>query len=72
MDFGILLKVARVKARLTQSELAKRLGVQAQHISQWECGKRSPTLKTVLRLCKALNVSVVSFLSDLEEGDAYG
>src|SRR5213082_388949 len=48
-----LLQLARLKARLTQRELAERAGVPTTMISAYERSKRQPTLETLLRLLRA-------------------
>jgi transcriptional regulator with XRE-family HTH domain len=48
-----LLQLARLKAGLTQRELADRAGVPTTMISAYERGKRQPTLETLLRLLRA-------------------
>lgn len=51
------LRTARLKARLTQVELAERSGVAQNVISQIETGKVSdPAWRTVGRLSAALRV----------------
>ena len=39
---GKYIKTARIKAGLTQVELAQKLGIPYQSIGQWERGKRKP------------------------------
>lgn len=55
---GNLLAGARLKAGLTQAQLAKKLGVRQNMISDFERGKRrlSPTMAK--RLAKALHIDV--------------
>jgi len=48
-----LLQLARLKARLTQRELAERAGVPVTMISAYERDLRQPTLATLLRLLRA-------------------
>jgi hypothetical protein len=50
---GDLLRLARVKAGLTQAELAERAGVAQSLISAYENGRRQPTVPTLTRLLKA-------------------
>lgn len=51
----------------TQSDLAASLGVARAYIAQIESGRRCPTLNTVERLAKALNVSVEDLLGSHTE-----
>ena len=50
---GNLLRLARVKAGLTQGELAERAGVAQSLISAYENGRRQPTVPTLSRLLEA-------------------
>lgn len=50
---GDLLRLARVKAGLTQAVLAQRAGVAQTLISAYENGRRQPTLPTLMRLLEA-------------------
>ena len=47
------LKLARVENDLTQSDLAKQVGVTRQTIGLIEAGKYNPTLKLCLMLARA-------------------
>lgn len=48
-----LLQLARLKARMSQRELAERAGVPVTMISAYERDQRQPTLATLLRLLRA-------------------
>lgn len=48
-----LLQLARLKAGLSQRELAERAGVPVTMISAYERDRRQPTLMTLLRLLHA-------------------
>lgn len=50
---GELIKEARLKAGLTQLQLARRLGTGQSVIVRWERGERSPTFETALRCLTA-------------------
>jgi transcriptional regulator with XRE-family HTH domain len=57
MDFGARVKAFREKAGLSQSRLAKLIGVQQPTISHIEAGE-SDTSKHIFRLAQALGVHV--------------
>jgi transcriptional regulator with XRE-family HTH domain len=59
--FGANLKAARLKAGLTQGELAERAGLLQQYVSLVETGKQNVTLTTA----KALADVVHQHVSDL-------
>ncbi len=61
--FNEKLKVVRMQKGLSQAALGKLLGVQAQTISNWENGKSEPNLKTINKLCEALNIPLYSLIS---------
>jgi transcriptional regulator with XRE-family HTH domain len=60
-----LIKKARLKAKLSQSALARKAGMAPESICRIEGGFRSPELPTVKRLAAALRVNVLSLLGDL-------
>lgn len=55
--FGENLKNERLLNGLTQKQLAERLGIKQQQLSEWECNKVEPTLFSILALIRALNCS---------------
>jgi transcriptional regulator with XRE-family HTH domain len=55
---GKILAALRMKANLTQMELAKRSGVSRSMIAQLEIGERRPSQKLLHRLCQCMNVTV--------------
>ena len=50
MNAGALLHEARVRAGLTQSDLARRTGVAQSVVSEYEAGKREPAIPTLAKL----------------------
>ena len=56
MTIGERIKEFRLKAGLTQSELAAKLGIPYQSIGQWERGLRSPKIETLQKIAEALGV----------------
>ncbi|EOP32196.1 MULTISPECIES: helix-turn-helix transcriptional regulator [Bacillus] len=52
------VKLARVKAELTQQELADVVGITRQTISLIEKGKYNPSLKLCLQICYAVNAKL--------------
>jgi predicted nucleotidyltransferase/DNA-binding XRE family transcriptional regulator len=48
-----LLRTARQRARLSQSEVARRAGIAQSVISAYESGRREPSLPTLTRLVEA-------------------
>ena len=50
MNFGENIKRLRTSANLTQSELAKRLGIKQSSYVSWEQKKSNPTLELLEKL----------------------
>ena len=66
MTTGQRIRNARKKLGLTQSELAKRLEVPFQSISQWERDIRNPKIETLQRIADALKIPISTFLTSDE------
>lgn len=58
MHIGENIKRYRNKLRLTQKELAKKVGMDDPRISEIEHGKGNPTLSTLIAIADALETSV--------------
>ncbi|EMA6343931.1 helix-turn-helix transcriptional regulator [Bacillus cytotoxicus] len=52
------VKIARVKADLTQQQLADAVGITRQTVSLIEKGKYNPSLKLCLQICYAVNAKL--------------
>ena len=61
---GRNVKDARLKAGLSQEQLAERSGFSQQYLSGLERGQRNPTVVTVFELAQALGVQPVDLLRD--------
>lgn len=55
-EFRLALVTARIESGLIQRELAERLGVKQAAIGRWEAGETMPTLDTLFRVAKALDL----------------
>ena len=62
--FGNRLREARVGAGLSQSELEELSGIPKARLSRYENGHVEPSIQTLARLARALNVSEASLLGD--------
>lgn len=62
MTIGQLIKTARKNAGMTQTDLAKKLGIPYQSIGQWENGLRYPKPKTLQRIADALGIHVMELI----------
>ncbi len=52
------LRQARLAKNLSQTELAKRIGVSRQTINMIENDAYNPTIELCIRLCKELDVTL--------------
>lgn len=63
---GKYLKQYRIKNGLTQADLAEKLSVSQNAISQYETGKRCPPISRIANIAKTLGCSVSDIVSDLD------
>jgi transcriptional regulator with XRE-family HTH domain len=62
--FGQRLRATRVKAGMSQSDLEVISGIPKARLSRYENGHVAPSIQTLERLAKALQVSEASLLGD--------
>lgn len=55
---GRNIKKYREEKKLTQDDLAQKLSVTRQAVSNWECGKTEPDIETLHKISEALEVTV--------------
>lgn len=60
---GVAIKELREKNKITQLQLAERLGVSDKTISKWETGKGYPDITLLEPIADALAVSVTELIS---------
>lgn len=51
MKFGDNLKQIRKSKKISQEELAEKLGVSRQSVSKWETGENFPSMQNIMCLC---------------------
>lgn len=66
-EFKDMLKLYRNQRGLSQSELAKKLGLSPSTISMYEVGKRQPDFETEEKIADYFNVSLNSLRGKSEE-----
>ena len=59
---GKFITECRKEKKLTQAELANKLGITDKAISKWENGRCMPDISILKELCKILNVSINELL----------
>lgn len=61
---GKRIKIARIKADLTQERLAERIGISPTHLSNIETGTTRVSLNTIISIANALSVTSDDLLCD--------
>ena len=67
-QIGERLKQLRKEKHLTQAEIAKAMNVRASQYHKTETGKVIPSLKTLIKIAKVLNVSLDKIVFGEEDG----
>ena len=67
---GKFILECRKKQKMTQQELAEKLGVTDRAVSNWENGKNMPDLSIFKLLCDELNISINELMSGEELDDS--
>lgn len=65
--FGEVLYEVRLSKKLKQSEVAEKGRLDVTYVSDLERGKYMPSLFTVLKLSKGLNVSPIKLVDALQD-----
>ncbi len=65
MNFGERLKILRKGQKLTQQELANRLGVAKSVVSYYESGDRFPSYDVLIKIARTFHVTT-DYLLDIE------
>ena len=70
MEVGKVIKIKRIEKDLKVKELASKVDITEQYMSNIEHGKRNPSLKLLKKLAKELGCSVYEFIEEwYKEGD---
>ena len=64
--FGSALRELRNQRALSQEVLAFEAQLARNYISQLELGSKSPSLRTIFKLCKVLETSPAKIVEDVE------
>jgi transcriptional regulator with XRE-family HTH domain len=66
MTSGELIRAARLRAELSQAELADRLGLPASSIARWEMERVEPGFSTLRRVLQACGFDISPTLLPFE------
>ncbi len=66
MDFGEKLKLLRKGQKLTQQQLAERIGVAKSVVSYYESGNRFPSYDVLIKIANVFHTST-DYLLDMEK-----
>jgi transcriptional regulator with XRE-family HTH domain len=67
LRFGARIRHLRLKAGLSQEDLADKSGLDRTYVGGIERGERNPSLKNITRLALALQVGSAAFFEPTEE-----
>jgi transcriptional regulator with XRE-family HTH domain len=59
-----VIREARLRAGITQAELARRVATTQSAIARWEAGRAQPSLETLARLVRACGLELEIRLAD--------
>ena len=65
IKYGKRLKELREKNKLTQAELAEKIGFSTNFIGMIERGERNTTTDNIFKIAYALNISVEGFFKGM-------
>ena len=54
-DMGERIQSRRKELKITQGQLAEKVGISNNHMSSIETGKQAPSLDTFVSICESLN-----------------
>ena len=60
---GNTIKELRENRKLTQAELAEKIGVSSKTVSKWETGKGLPDISLLQSLAQTLGISVIELMN---------
>ncbi|MDY4919591.1 MAG: helix-turn-helix transcriptional regulator [Phascolarctobacterium sp.] len=63
---GTRVKMIRITKGVSQTELAKEIGVTQTHLSNIENGRAGLTIPNLIKLHEALHTPISSFFEDIE------
>lgn len=68
---GKRIKIIRIERGVTQTALAKELGISQTNMSNIECGRVSVTVQNLLKLHDILRCQMADFFKDIDAPTKY-
>lgn len=69
IEFGARVRKARNEKELSQEDLAFKVGLHRTYIGMLERAEKNPTLLTLLKLSKALEIDLSQLVDSLDDYD---
>ncbi|MDU4959324.1 MAG: helix-turn-helix transcriptional regulator [Sporomusaceae bacterium] len=66
-QFGKVLKKLRTAKGISQESFALNIGLHRTYISQLERGLKSPSLRTIDKICAELGITMVQMMQYLDQ-----
>jgi transcriptional regulator with XRE-family HTH domain len=66
-DVGLRIRTLRKERNLSQEKLALLTGISPTYLGQLERNTKNPTLKTIEKICFALDISLKEFFDDADK-----
>ena len=63
---GKRIKIIRIERGITQTNLAKELGISQTNMSNIECGRVSVTVQNLFKLHEILHCTMAEFFKDID------
>lgn len=67
MEFSERIKALRKQAKLTQVDVAEKLGISQPAYASWERGVKRPTQENLVKIAQILNVSIDYLVGNSDE-----
>lgn len=64
MNFGENLRMFRKNSKMSQEELADKVGVSRQAVSRWEVGYAYPEMSNIVALCSIFHCNINDLIND--------
>ncbi|MFH5835907.1 helix-turn-helix domain-containing protein [Proteiniclasticum sp. C24MP] len=66
VSIGDNIRKYRKSGHLTQKDLGEAIGISNTYLSDIETGRTNPSIKTLKKIAKALDISYIELLKDTE------